>query len=332
MKKITFLLLAILAISFSSCKDDEDEITDTTVIVTGVSLNTNTLSLALGGESTLTATISPANATNATITWTTSDASKATVNNGVVKGIAIGTATIIAQAGDKISMCTVTISNSPTNPIGTTGTVTDIDGNVYNTITIGTQTWMLENLKVSKYNDGTSIPNVTDATAWAALTTGAYCDYNNLVANGTKYGHLYNWYTVNTGKLAPTGWHVPTNAEWTTLQTYLIANGYNYDGSTTGNYIAKSLAAKTDWTASTTTGAIGKNLTLNNSTGFSALPGGYRIDAGSFGECGNFGGWWSTDGDSAGSAWTRGLLYSGARLFSDSYDLQCGFSVRCVRD
>src|SRR5574344_55140 len=174
MKKFTFLLMVILAIGLSSCKDDEDEI----LTVTGVSLNQSTLSLAVGGESTLTATVS----------------------NGKVTAVALGTATIIATAGGKTATCAVTISMP---------TVTDIDGNVYHTITIGTQTWMVENLKVSKYNDGTAIPNVTDATAWAALTTGAYCDYNNDVANGTKYGHLYNWYAVNTGKLAPSGWHGP---------------------------------------------------------------------------------------------------------------------------
>src|SRR5574344_1392260 len=196
MKTLTFLWMVILAIALSSCQDDEDEI----LTVTGVSLNHSTLSLAVGGESTLTATVSPTNATNATVTWTTSDATKATVANGKVTAVALGTATIIATAGGKTATCAVTISMP---------TVTDIDGNVYHTITIGTQTWMVENLKVSKYNDGTAIPNVTDATAWAALTTGAYCDYNNDVANGTKYGHLYNWYAVNTGKLAPSGWHGP---------------------------------------------------------------------------------------------------------------------------
>ena len=105
---------------------------------------------------------------------------------------------------------------------GTGGTVTDIDGNVYHTVTIGTQTWMVENLKTTKYNDGTAIPLVTDSTAWLNLTTPGYCWYNNDAATyKNTYGALYNWFTVNTSKLAPSGWHVPTDAEWTTLITYL---------------------------------------------------------------------------------------------------------------
>ena len=215
----------------------------------------------------------------------------------------------------------------------TYGSITDIDGNTYKTVTIGTQTWMAENLKVTKYNDGIAIPNVSDATAWAALTTGAYCDYDNSTANGTKYGHLYNWYTVNTGKLAPAGWHVPTDAEWTSLQNYLIANGYNYDATTTDNKIAKALAAKTDWNTSTTTGAIGNDLTLNNSTGFSALPGGYRDYTGSFLDLGSGGIWWSATESSTVNARYRSLNYGKAYLFSSRYGVkQGGFSVRCVRD
>lgn len=346
MKKITFLLLAILAIGFTSCKDDEDEPTTTTtttdtggggttVTVTGVSLNSTTLSLLVDSTYTLTATVSPSNATDKTITWTSSDATKATVANGKITAVAAGTVTITAKVGDKTVSCTVTItanSNTQINADGKTGTVTDAQGNSYAIVKIGDQWWMAENLKVTKYNDGTAIPNVTDATAWAALTTGAYCDYSNSTANGTKYGHLYNWYTVNTGKLAPAGWHVPTDAEWTTLQNYLIANGYNYDATTTDNKIAKALAAKTDWTTSTTTGAPGNTLSTNNSSGFSALPGGFRNYTGSFNYLGNYGIWWSATEYDTDNAWNRTLGYSNAYLSSNFNDKQDGFSVRCVRD
>jgi uncharacterized protein (TIGR02145 family) len=106
--------------------------------------------------------------------------------------------------------------------------VTDIDGNVYNTVTIGTQTWMTSNLKVTKYNDGTPIPNLTGATEWATDTTGAYAWYNNNIVNKPDYGGLYNWHAVNTGILAPTGYHIPTSTEWNTLITYI--GGGNYGG------------------------------------------------------------------------------------------------------
>jgi len=349
LKKITFWLLLALgttAVVFTSCKDDEEEPTTTTtttdtggggttVTVTGVSLNSTTLSLLVDSTYTLTATVSPSNATDKTVTWTSSNPAIATIANGKITALAAGVVTITAKAGDKTVTCTVTItanSNTQINADGKTGTVTDAQGNSYAIIKIGDQWWMTENLKATTYNDGTAIPNVTDATAWAALTTGAYCDYSNLAANGAKYGYLYNWYAVNTGKLAPAGWHVPTNTEWTTLENYLIANGYNYDGSTTGNYIAKSLAAKTDWTASTTTGAIGNDLTLNNSTGFSALPGGYRNNNGSFYYLGLIGNWWSAAEYSSAGAWGRSLDYSGSILGSGDDYKGYGFSVRCVRD
>ncbi len=148
---------------------------------------------------------------------------------------------------------------STTNPDITEGTIKDIENNTYKTVTIGTQTWMAENLKVTKYNDGASIPNVTDATAWSELTTGALCDYDNTPSNSETYGKLYNWYAVNTGKLCPTGWHVPSRSEWTTLENYLIANGYNYDGTTTNNKIAKAMASSSGWESSTDEGVIGKN-------------------------------------------------------------------------
>src|SRR5665648_135982 len=111
-------------------------------------------------------------------------------------------------------------SNDSSNP-APSGTVTDIDGNVYHTVTIGTQVWMVENLKTTKYRNGNPITNVTVDVRWAALSDGAYCDYKNLSNNSATYGLLYNWYAVKTGDLAPTGWHVPSDAEWTTLVTFL---------------------------------------------------------------------------------------------------------------
>ena len=113
-------------------------------------------------------------------------------------------------------------------------TVKDADGNVYTTVKIGNQVWTVENLRTTKYNDGSAIPLVTDSAAWVNLTTPGYCYYNNTTNADSikKYGALYNWYAVDTKKLAPAGWHVPTDAEWDTLQNYLIANGYNWDGTT----------------------------------------------------------------------------------------------------
>src|SRR5450759_4787246 len=104
-------------------------------------------------------------------------------------------------------------------------TVKDIDGNVYKTVTIGKQVWMVENLKTTKYNDGITIPLVIDNTAWTDLITPKYSWFNNDIANKEVYGALYNWYTVNTNKLCPKGWHIPTDEEWTTLTTYLGGEG-----------------------------------------------------------------------------------------------------------
>jgi uncharacterized protein (TIGR02145 family) len=211
------------------------------------------------------------------------------------------------------------------------GTFMDIDGNVYQTIVIGNQEWTLTNLKTTKLNDGTAILNVTDNTAWAALTTPGYCWYGNDVANKEKYGALYNWYTVNTGKLAPAGWRVPDTTDWNTLETYLIANWYNYNGTTTGNKIAKSMAAGI-WPSSTNTGAIGNNLGLNNKSGFSALGGGYRDYYDGTFNSQSYGGYWrSATESSASSAWGRSLYSTDSSLTRYGYDKKYGFSVRLVR-
>jgi len=211
-------------------------------------------------------------------------------------------------------------------------TVTDADGNLYHTITIGTQAWMVENLKTTKYNDGTAIPLVTANTAWNALLTPAYCWYKNDVNTyKATYGALYNWYAVNTAKLAPTGWHLPTYAEWTTLTNYVAANFGTSLNAT------KALAATTNWIASTTTGTVGCNLMLNNSTGFSALPGGNRHhDDGTFVDVGYNGHWWSATEINTSSARFWYMSYdNSSQIFPQPYNEQSksnGFSVRCIRD
>jgi uncharacterized protein (TIGR02145 family)/uncharacterized repeat protein (TIGR02543 family) len=212
-------------------------------------------------------------------------------------------------------------------------TIKDYDGNVYNTITIGTQTWMVENLRTTKYNDGTSIPHVTDSTAWSSLATPGYCYYNNTTNADSikKFGALYNWYTVNTGILI-SGWHVPDTTEWNTLQNYLIANGYNWDGTTTDNKIAKSMATTTDWSSSMTDGAIGNDLTKNNSSGFSALPSGFRISDGTFYDQSGFGYWWSASEFVVSSACYRYLGYDCDFLYRNYLSESCGISVRLVKD
>lgn len=213
-------------------------------------------------------------------------------------------------------------NEDPTNTTpanGTTGTVTDYDGNTYKTVTIGKQTWMAENLKVIHYNDGTAIPNVTDNTAWINLSTPAYCWYNNDKAPyfSNNYGALYNWYAVNTGKLAPKGWHVPTDAEWTALTDYLASDGHSGTEGT-------DLKAKNGWNS---------NGSGTNDYGFTALPGGYRGDLyGTFGSAGGGGWWWSSTQYNSSSAYTRYLLYSFAFVDRTYYVKSDGFSVRCVRD
>lgn len=175
----------------------------------------------------------------------------------------------------------VTIFITMSCGVAQTTTVTDIDGNIYHTVNIGTQTWMVENLRTTRCNDGTPLSNITGDSAWEALTTQGYCWYNNDSAkNSATYGALYNWWAVNSGKLAPEGWHVPADSEWFTMVDYLIIHGYNYDGSTNlnNNKLGKALASATGWAPSALTGAVGNTdyPAKRNASGFTALPGGYR--------------------------------------------------------
>jgi uncharacterized protein (TIGR02145 family) len=196
-------------------------------------------------------------------------------------------------------------------------TVTDIDGNVYLTVTIGTQVWMAENLKTTKLIDGSAIPLVTDTTVWSNLITPGYCWYNNdSNTYAQTYGALYNWYTVETGNLCPTGWHVPTDADWTTLIDYL--GGGAFAGG-------KLKETGTNHWESPNTGAT-------NESGFSALPGGYRNGIGGFYMIGVRGAWWHNNEIDASTAWTLGIHYSDSNVDGLNANKRHGHSVRCMKD
>ncbi len=195
-------------------------------------------------------------------------------------------------------------------------TVTDVDGNVYHTVTIGTQVWMVENLKTTKYNDGTAIPLVTDGAAWSALSTPAYCWYNNDEATyKTTYGALYNWYAVNSGKLSPAGWHVPSDAEWVTLISVL--------GDTTSAGGKLKEAGTAHW--------VSPNSGATNSTGFTALPGGSHYNNGLFYLNGKYGWYLSSTESSSSDAWHVYMQYNTSQIYRITGSKVIGFSVRCVK-
>ena len=210
----------------------------------------------------------------------------------------------------------------------------DIDGNVYHTVTIGTQTWMAENLKVTHYRDGTAIPNITNATSWSILTTGAYCDYNNTPSNSTTNGRLYNWYAAtDLRNIAPVGWHVASDSEWTVFENYLIAKSFNFDNSIIGNKIAKSLSSKTNWNTNSNIGAIGNDLSINNRSGFSALPSGVRVNSTALDDGINTYCHFVTSTEiSSTNCWYRGLGYDNNFLSRDNLSKKEGTSIRCVKD
>ena len=206
-------------------------------------------------------------------------------------------------------------------------TVTDIDGNIYQTVTIGKQVWMKENLKTTKYRDGTDVPNVIEKSLWDNLTTPAFCWYNNEIANKTTYGALYNWYTINTGKICPDGWHVPTNVEFTTLATFL--GGEDFAG------IKLKEEGNIHWEK-----YYYYDVISTNESGFTGLPGGERFTSPfTFGGFGRFGYWWSSS-EGRNSLVNPSQNLAHYRLlgywiddFSDHEDSKAfGLSIRCLKD
>jgi uncharacterized protein (TIGR02145 family) len=197
------------------------------------------------------------------------------------------------------------------------GSIKDFDENVYTSVVIGTQIWMIENLKTTHFNNGSEIPLITNNTAWSSLSSQGYCWYNNdESSNKSTYGALYNWFTVNTGNLCPSGWHVPKKEEWDILATYL--GGDNFAGGKlkeTGN---------AHW--------LSPNVGATNESGFTGLPGGQRDNSGTFLFLGIVGFWWANTSSSSDWAYSRELDNDYSDFFSFNDIKRFGFSVRCVKD
>jgi uncharacterized protein (TIGR02145 family) len=198
-----------------------------------------------------------------------------------------------------------------------TGAVTDLDGNVYNTVTIGKQVWMTEDLKTTKYRNGDPIPNVIDTAGWGKLTTGAYCNIHNKEVRTKTFGRLYNWHTVNDLRnIAPKGWHIPTDAEWDILINYLGGK------EVAGGKLKESGTAH--W--------LSPNYGATNETGLSFLPGGNRNPEGLFNVIGKIGFWWSSTESSKENASRYNLISTWPSINRDKSSKLSGFSVRCVKD
>jgi uncharacterized protein (TIGR02145 family) len=197
-----------------------------------------------------------------------------------------------------------------------TNSLKDIDGNVYKTVTVGSQVWMASDLKTTRYNDGTPIPLVTDYDAWAVLSTPAYSWYNNEITNRESYGALYNYFAVNTNKLCPKGWHVPSDEEWTTLRTnlggLLLAGGKLKEEGTV------------HWKS--------PNASATNESGFTALPGGFRSYNGSFNYMGISGYWWSSTTSSPSTVYFWNLRYKYGYVYKSVSNMTNGFCIRCMMD
>lgn len=189
--------------------------------------------------------------------------------------------------------------------------------NKYFEVTIGEQTWMGKNLSVDHYRNGDPIPQVTDSTEWQNLKTGAWCYYNNDPDYGTTFGKLYNWYAVHDSRgLAPEGWHIPSDIEWSRL-TYALGGEKAAGG--------KMKAVRPEWWRNPNVGAT-------NESGFSALPGGYRYKGGEYYFLGDYAYWWSSTSNQLSFAWFRSTAYDNAAVTRYDVDKELGFSVRCVKD
>lgn len=196
-------------------------------------------------------------------------------------------------------------------------TVTDYDGNIYHVVTIGTQQWLVENLKVTHYRNGDAVPNVTDGIQWSSLTSGAFCNYDNDENNATEYGRLYNWYAISDNRyITPPGWHIPTDAEFTTLINYLGGE------SLAGGKLKES--GLEHW--------LSPNTGATNESGFTALPGGNRANDGNFNYQQSNAFFWSSTELSTNYTWNWQLWFGYTQLDRTYNNKSYGYSVRCLKD
>ncbi|MFN8208026.1 MAG: fibrobacter succinogenes major paralogous domain-containing protein [Bacteroidales bacterium] len=197
-----------------------------------------------------------------------------------------------------------------------TGAVMDPDGNIYHSVRIGKQTWMLENFRTTSYSDSFWIPEVADDLQWNSPDEPRFCWYENKESNKVPFGALYNWAAVSSGRFCPNGWHVPTSAEWNTLFTYL--------GGT--KVVSNKLrqAGDANW--------MTPNTGATNSSGFTALPGSFRNTDGSFGNFGYYGYWWTSTPNGSTQAVAVKMITSRAEIFSEAVNVGAGLSVRLIKD
>lgn len=334
------ILLAIIICSLaSSCNQDSDE--NTPLIVTTDVTNIGSTSALSGGtiywedESAITGrgtcwgTVSNPTIEDQRIANGKGTGDFKSIITGLLPNTSYYTRTYVIKDGRVIYGNQVSFK--------TENTVTDIDGNIYNTITIGSQVWLTENLRTTKFRNGDEIATTTPSTLGIMYDLNPVYQwaYDGNEKNAAKYGRLYTWYAVMDPRgISPEGWHIPSMEEWIVLEKYMIANKYNYDGTTDGNKIAKSMASASGWGFSGEVGAVGNNdfITYFNKIGFTALPGGYRDFEGKFERIGITGCWWSTTEENSYNANYRYLSYSRSDLLSSSYFEFCGISVRCIKD
>jgi len=306
---ITFILLLVSCEDSTESKNEPPEI---------LSLIAEPDTVETGGTSELTCNASDEDGDALSYIWTTSGASTSGIESTV-------TYTAPTTVGKYTITCTVSDGNGGEDSENVnivvidwiTGTVSDIDGNEYQTVKIGDQWWMAENLNVVRYRNGDAIPNVTDNTEWWNLSTGAFCEYNNDIINVATYGRLYNWFAVDDSRnIAPTGWHVPTDDEWQILVDFLGGN------STAGGKMKETGTAH--WSS--------PNAGATNSSGFSALPGGHCSFDGSFYNMSTFAEFWSSRESNSSSAWFRALGFDFPVIDRGDNGKKLGFSVRCIRD